>query len=174
MEELLEGCRRGETWAQKRLYERHAQAMMGVCLRYVRNKEVARDLMHDGFIKLFTKIHSYSGTGSFHGWMRRIFANTALEYLRQKDVLKFSVDTEEVLELSNNDLSVLEQISAEELFNCLSQLPVGFATVFNMYAVEGYSHAEIAQRLKIQEGTSRSQYARARQMLQKMIKDQFT
>ena len=151
------------------MYEKYAPIMMGICLRYVKNKELARDLMHDGFVRLFSKIDTYSGSGVFTAWARKIFVNTILEYLRHNDALRFTANIDDVVYLQNDEVSVFERISANELLECMSELPDGFRTVFNMYAVEGYSHAEIAKELNINEGTSRSQYARARQMLQKKV-----
>lgn len=166
---LIQGCLRGDLRAQKQLYEKYAPTMMGICLRYVGDKELARDLMHDGFIRLFTRLSTYSGTGVFAAWARKIFVNIALEYLRHDDALRFSANIDDIAYLQNNDMSALEQISANELLKCLSELPDGFRTIFNMFAIEGYSHAEIAKELNISEGTSRSQYARARQLLQKKV-----
>ena len=171
--QLIEGCVRGESWAQKTIYEFHAPEMLSVCQRYTGNRETARDLMHDGFIKLFTKIHRYSGTGSFNGWMRRIFVTTALEHIRQKDVLRYSVDVEEVeQQVEDADISLFEHLSTNDLLDCIARLPDKYRAVFNMHAIEGYSHAEIAEELKTSEGTSRSNYARARQLLQKMVMSQ--
>lgn len=168
---LIKGCLRGESWAQKKIYEQYASAMMSVCQRYVGNRETARDLLHDGFVKLFTKIHAYSGTGSFAGWIRRIFVTTALEHLRRNDILRYSLDIENIdlQEDENVDVSVFEQFSSDDLFDCVASLPHGFRTVFNMYAIEGYSHAEIASLLDISESTSRSQYSRARVLLQRTL-----
>ena len=167
---LIEGCKRGEPLAQKLLYELHAPAMMSVCQRYVCNKETARDLLHDGFIKLFTKIHMYSGTGSFNGWMRRIFVTTALEHLRHNDVLRYSTDIDySDCKEDEPDISLFEHLSTNDLFACIAGLPEGYRTVFNMHAIEGYSHVEIAKELGIGEGTSRSQYTRARILLRKMV-----
>jgi RNA polymerase sigma-70 factor (ECF subfamily) len=167
---LIDGCMRGELWAQKSIYEIHAPTMMSVCRRYVGNSETARDLMHDGFIKLFTKIHTYAGTGSFNGWMRRIFVTTALEYLRRNDVLRYSADITEVdFYAAEPDILDFERLSTDDLLACINSLPNGYRTVFNMHAIEGYSHVEIAAELNISESTSRSQYARARQLLQKAV-----
>lgn len=169
-QKLIKGCKSGESWAQKQLYERYASAMMSVCIRYTGNRDSARDLLHDGFIKVFTKINSYTGAGSFAGWVRKIFVTTALESLRANNALKFSVDVEELVnDIEDISLSVFEQLSANDLLACVAQLPDGFRTIFNLHAIEGYSHAEIAQILNIQESTSRSQYYRARQILQKSV-----
>ncbi len=168
--QLIEGCVRGEPWAQKAIYEQHAPAMMSVCQRYVCNRETARDLLHDGFVKIFTKIHTYSGSGSFNGWMRRIFVTTALEHLRRNDILRYSVDIEDTdCRMEEPDVSMFEHLSANDLFACVASLPDGYRTVFNLFAIEGFSHVEIARELNISESTSRSQYTRARQMLQKMV-----
>jgi len=168
--QLIESCVRGESWAQKMLYELYAPAMMSVCRRYVCNRETAWDLLHDGFVRLFTKIHAYSGTGSFNGWMRKVFATTALEYLRRDDILRYSVEIDEdAFEIPETDVSPFEYLSDDDLFDCVANLPDGYRTIFNMYAIERYTHAEIAGMLKISEGTSRSQYARAKRLLQKMV-----
>lgn len=169
-EQLIKGCRKGNRLAQKELYEKFSRKMMGVCLRYTNDRETARDLLQDGFIKVFTNIDSYSGTGSFEGWMRRIFVNCALENLRKSDVLKESTDLDNSTDLIEPDASVIEHISAQELMSLIQELPPGFKAVFNLFAIEGYSHKEIGDMLHITESTSRSQYTRARQLLQKTIK----
>lgn len=169
-QKLIEGCLNSESWAQKKLYELHASAMMSVCVRYVSDRETARDLLQDGFIKLFTKMDTYSGAGSFAGWMRRIFVTTALEYLRRNDALKQSLSIDEYDNfIEDVDVTVLEKISADDLLKCINKLPNGYRTVFNLYAIEGYSHAEIANMLNITENTSRSQFMRARKILQKSV-----
>jgi len=168
--QLIEACVRGESWAQKIMYELHASAMMSVCQRYAGNRETARDLLHDGFIKLFAKIQTYSGTGSFNGWMRKVFVTTALEYLRRNDIMRDSVNVENIdCQQENTDVSLFEHLTIDDLLTCITNLPDVHRIVFNMHAIEGYSHAEIARELGINEGTSRSRYARARQMLQKMV-----
>lgn len=169
--QLIEGCIRGESQARKRMYELYAPAMMSVCQRYVCNRETARDLLHDGFVRLFTKIHTYSGAGSFNNWMRRIFVTTALECLRRNKVLQYYDDIEKFDYYDEPDISPFECLSTDDLFDCVVNLPDRCRTVFNMYAIEEYTHAEIAKKLEISENTSRSQYTRARQMLQKMVMD---
>jgi RNA polymerase sigma-70 factor (ECF subfamily) len=168
-EQLIKECIKKDIRAQKQLYERYAPLMMSVCLRYVRDNDIAQNLLHDGFIKLFDKIHTYSGSGSFVGWMRKIFVNTALEHLRQNDILRYRTDIDIAFNIESEEESPIDKISADELMQCITELPVGFRTVFNMFAIEGYSHAEIAEQLGIQEGTSRSQYARARTLLQQKV-----
>ncbi len=145
--------------------------MMSVCLRYADNREMAEDFLQDGFIKVFSSIRSYSYEGSFEGWMRRIFVNTALEALRKNDLLRNGVELNALEPQQEADYSAVEKISADELMELIAQLPPGFRTVFNMFAIEGYSHREIAETLNINESTSRSQYTRAKRLLQKWIKE---
>ena len=169
---LITGCKKGETWAQKQVYELYASAMFSVCVRYVSDRETARDLLQDGFIKIFTKADSYSGTGSFAGWIRRIFVTTALEYLRQNKAFLESASLDDLSYLiEDEDVSILDKISADDLMTCVSNLPNGYRTVFNLYALEGYSHAEIANLLNISENTSRSQFMRARKILQEKVRE---
>jgi RNA polymerase sigma-70 factor (ECF subfamily) len=172
--ELIAACQKGKAWAQKKIYELHAPSMMSVCYRYVNDRETARDLLQDGFVKVFTKADSYSGTGSFVGWMRRIFVTTALEYLRQNDALKQTANIEDYDNyIEDVDPTVIDKISAVDLMACVAKLSDGYRTVFNLYAVEGYSHMEIAEMLNISEVTSRSQFMRARKILQKEVQSLF-
>ncbi|MDR2383492.1 MAG: sigma-70 family RNA polymerase sigma factor [Prevotellaceae bacterium] len=168
-EQLIKGCIQKDIRAQRQLYEKYAPLMMSVCLRYVRDRVIAQNLLQDGFVKLFDKIHTYSGSGSFVGWMRKIFVNIALEHLRDNDILKYSIDINAAFDIESEEELPIDKISADELMKCITELPSGFRTVFNMFAIEGYSHVEIAEKLGIHEGTSRSQYARARIMLQQKI-----
>lgn len=169
--ELIEACKNNDVRAQKLLYEAFARKMMSVCLRYADNREMAEDFLQDGFIKVFSSIRSYSYEGSFEGWMRRIFVNTALEALRKNDLLRNGVELNALEPQQEADYSAVEKISADELMELIAQLPPGFRTVFNMFAIEGYSHREIAETLNINESTSRSQYTRAKRLLQKWIKE---
>ncbi len=168
-QQLIAGCKKGNRLAQRELYDKYAPRMLAVCMRYVNDRETARDLLQEGFIKVFTCIDSYSGLGSFEGWVRKVFVNGALEYLRKTDVLREATDLDNAPELVQPEASVLSNISAAELMKMIQQLPAGFRAVFNLFAIEGYSHREISEMLKITESTSRSQYTRARQMLQKQI-----
>ena len=145
--------------------------MFPVCIRYVGDRTVAEDILQDGFITLFTRLDSYKGDGSFEGWARRIFVTTALMYLRKKDALKMSEDLESARNLKTETVSQIEKIGYKELMDMVMGLPTGFRTVFNMYAVEGYSHKEIGEILGISEVTSRTQYSRARALLQNKIKE---
>jgi len=168
---LIAGCKRNESWARKKLYELYAPAMLGVCVRYVNDYETAKDVLHEGFIKIFTKIGSYSEKGALGGWMRRVFVTTALEFLRDDRTWQHLNAIEYGEKIESADISVVEYLSTEEILKCISELPKGYQLVFNMYAIEGYSHAEIAKMLNIKEGSSRSQFAHARQLLQQKIQE---
>lgn len=168
-QQLIEGCRKGDRRVQKALYETYSRKMMSVCLRYVSDWETARDLLQDGFVKVFTHLDSYNGNGSFEGWLRKIFVNSALEYLRHADILRESTELDQTAEGTQADSSPLSDISAAELMELVQSLPTGFRTIFNLFAIEGYSHKEISERLHITESTSRSQYTRAKQLLQRKV-----
>jgi len=168
---LIERCRDGDGKAMRYLYEHYADKMLGVCYRYVNDRDTARDLLHDGFITVFTKISDFRGEGAFEGWLRRIFVNTTLGYLRKNAGLHDSRQVDDLFDLKEESASVLEKMSAEELLEMIGQMPTGYRTVLNLYAVEGYSHKEIADLLNISENTSRSQYARAKNYLQKSLKE---
>ena len=142
---------------------------MAVCLRYVGDRETAEDLLQEGFITLFSKLDSYSGTGSFEGWARKIFVNTALMHLRKTDVLKLSDDISEARSLSDEMPLPDRQLGYRQLLKLIASLPADARTVFNMYVVEGYSHKEIAEALGCTEATSRSKLQRARLRLQQLI-----
>lgn len=145
--------------------------MFPVCLRYVSDRSLAEDIMQDGFITLFTKLGSYKGDGSFEGWARRIFVTTALMALRKKDALKMSDELDSVRGMKTDTYSQIQNLGYKELMKLIMSLPTGFRTVFNLYAVEGYSHKEIADMLGITEITSRTQLSRARIWLQKKIEE---
>ena len=166
---LLKACIQGDRKAQRKLYEQLAPKMFPVCLRYMNNREMAEDVLQDGFVTLFSKLDSYSGTGSFEGWARKIFVNTALMQLRRNDVLKESDNLDDAWDIGSPDPSAIQEIGYKELLELIAELPPGFRTVFNMYVIEGYSHKEIADELGISENTSRSQLQRARVILQKKI-----
>ncbi|MBQ9547684.1 MAG: sigma-70 family RNA polymerase sigma factor [Bacteroidales bacterium] len=171
--EVLEACKKGNPRAQKAVYDALSGKMFAVCLRYMGDRETAADILQDGFVTLFTKLESYSGEGSFEGWARKIFVNTALMSLRKKDVLRQSEDVDAAWNVVSDSPSAIQQIGYRELVGMIASLPPGFRTVFNMYVVEGYSHKEIAEALGVSEATSRSQLQRARVLLQNKIKDKY-
>ena len=155
---------------QQELYNRFAPRMYGVCLRYASNAEEAEDILQEGFIKIFNKINSYRGDGSFEGWIRRIFVNTAIEHFRKKTYLQPITETEENT-VEGKYLSVLDSLAEKDIIQLIQQLSPGYRTVFNMYVVEGYTHKQIAEMLGISEGTSKSQLSRAKLILQDLVKN---
>ena len=163
-------CKQGDRAAQKALFDKLSSRMFPVCLRYMGNREAAEDVLQEGFISLFSKLNSYSGEGSFEGWARKVFVNTALMTLRKNDVMRQGEDIETAWSVSSEDPGALQKISYKELMGMIAELPTGFRTVFNMFLIEGYSHKEIGEALGISEATSRSQLQRARVMLQNRIK----
>ncbi len=170
-QELIGGCIKRDPRAQRLLYEKYSSKMLAVCYRYTGNRDEAQDLLHDGFISLFDKIKSYSGTGSFEGWMRKLFANTALMHLRKKDILKFPEDVSLVDREINSGPGVIDTMAARDLMRLIASMPAGFRTIFNMYAIEGFSHQEIGEALNISESSSRSQFSRARVWLKEHLSD---
>lgn len=170
--QLIDSCIKGERKAQKDLYDLYSRKMMSICFRYAGEYELAKDLLQEGFIRVFSNLKAYQSIGSFEGWMRKIFVNTSLEYLRRNDLLREALDIDSNITISaKTEHSVIEELSAEDLLKIIRELPSGFRTVFNMYAIEGYSHKEIADALGITESTSRSQLTRARLLLQKRINE---
>ena len=167
--DLIEGCLRGERKMQHELYQRFAPKMYGVCLRYAGNAEEAEDILQEGFIKVFNKMSSYRGDGSFEGWIRRVFVNTAIEHFRKKTYLQPITETEENT-IEGKYLSVLDHLAEKDIIQLVQQLSPGYRTVFNMYVVEGYTHRQIAEILEISEGTSKSQLSRAKLILQGLVK----
>ena len=169
--ELLESCKKGDRKAQKRLYDLLAPKMMALCMRYAGSRELAEDLLQDGFVTLFSKMGNFKNEGSFEGWARRVFVTTCLMYLRKNDVLRMSEDISEARKLSSSEPGQMEEISYRELMSLVMELPPGFRAVFNMYAVEGYSHKDISEQLGISETTSRTQFSRARTWLRKRLEE---
>ncbi|ANE50165.1 RNA polymerase sigma factor [Flavisolibacter tropicus] len=166
--DLIEGCQREDRKMQQQLYQRFAPKMYGVCLRYAGNIEEAEDILQEGFIKVFRKIGSFRGEGSFEGWIRRIFVNTAIEHFRRKSYLQPITEREETT-VENKYLSVLDSLAEKDIINLVQQLSPGYRTVFNMYVIEGYTHKQIAEMLGISEGTSKSQLSRAKSILQELV-----
>lgn len=167
-ERIIEGCIDEDRKCQQQLYQYFAPKMMGVCMRYSKDQNEAEDILQDAFVKVFTNIHKYQPFGPFEGWVRRIFVNTAIEYYRQRK--KYVISE---LEIENEEFEyredVLDKLAAEEILALMKKMPDGYRVVFNMYAIEGYSHKEIAEQLDISIGTSKSQYSRARTFLQKLL-----
>lgn len=168
---IVDACRKGDRGAQKQLYDVLSAKMFAVCIRYMGDRQDAEDVLQEGFVTLFTKIGMFSGEGSFEGWARRIFVNTALMSLRKKDALKMSGGLDSVQEMSSDRPSQIQDMGYKEIMRIVASLPAGYRTVFNMYVVEGYSHNDIADALGISAVTSRSQLQRARMLLQEKIRE---
>lgn len=167
--DLISGCIEGNRRMQEELYRRFSPRMYAVCLRYAGNTEEAEDILQEGFIKIFKKLDSFRNEGSFEGWIRRIFVNTAIEHFRRKRYLQPVTEKEENT-LEGNYLSVLDDLAERDILELVQQLSPGYRTVFNMYVVEGYTHKEIGDMLGISEGTSKSQLSRAKVILQEMVR----
>ncbi|MCU0326592.1 MAG: sigma-70 family RNA polymerase sigma factor [Spirosomaceae bacterium] len=161
--DLAKALQKQDPKAQTRLYEKYSSKMLAVCMRYVGDRMEAEDVMIEGFMRIFDKIGQFNFQGSFEGWIRRIMVNEALMYVRSRKVMEVDLEyaTEEI-----DESSFSTDVEAEDLMKIINALPTGYRTVFNLYAIEGYSHAEIAEMLGISEGTSKSQLSRARVMLQ--------
>jgi len=170
-QDVLKACIAGRRASQDLLYHHFAPRMFGICLRYAHDHPTAEDLLQEGFIKVFNKLDMYRYEGSFEGWMKRIFINTAIEHYRKASNRKFFVEIENAEDLSLNN-SALDDLVASDLMKIVQKLPNGYRTVFNLYAIEGYNHKEISKMLGISEGTSKSQLARARATLKTKIKSQ--
>ena len=167
-EELLKGCLKGDRSSQEALYKKYARTMYGICLSYANDSDSAQDMLQDGFVKIFKKIKSYDGQGSFEGWIRRIVTNTAIDYFRRERRLNNYIEYSDSKYVTESS-SIYQKLNFEEILKYIRKLPDGARVIFDLFAVEGYSHKEIAMKLNISEGTSKSQYNRARSLLQKMI-----
>ena len=176
--DIIKRCRQGDRKAQEAVYNLLAGKMFAICLRYCANYEVARDLLHDGFVTIFTKIEQFHNVGSFEGWVRRIFVNHAVEWRRNNAKL-MTIDcnddyNQHFVEAENyDDYDEMNayRLTEAELLNMVEKLPQQYKVVFNLYAIEGLSHKEISEKLEISEGTSRSNLLRARAIMQKQVKD---
>lgn len=168
-EELIKKCTCGDLLAQKTFYEKFAGKMYGVCLRYMNGDDEAQDVLQDGFIKVFDNLPKYQKKGSLEGWVRRIIVNTALDQIRKNKKYMQNVDVDTVDYLLEDDSFIVEELEATDLLKIINKLPEGYRVVFNLFAIEGYSHKEIGDRLGITESTSKSQYSRARKILRTVL-----
>lgn len=168
-EALIDDCISGNARAQKSLFDRFAPKMLGVVLRYVNDKERANDILQDSFIKIFQNLTSFKKDGSLEGWVRRIVVNTALDYLRRNKKYLGHVEITDISLNVSNSSDAIGKLEKDSLMDIIQSLPEGYRTVFNLYAIEGYSHKEIADKLEITENTSKSQYSRAKTAIQKLL-----
>lgn len=170
---LIDACAKQERWAQQKLYETYYSGMMGVCMRYAGNADDARDILHEGFIKVFRNISKYKAGTSLKAWMHRIMVNTSIDYYR-KQQRRRTEDIEEAYSLSSSDVDAVSRCSEQEILLAVQQLSPVYRTVFNLYAIEGYPHKDIAQKLGITESTSRSNLLKARVKLQKILASKYS
>ncbi len=170
-QEIIEKCRKGNREAQKLLYNTYAPIFLGICHRYVFEHSEAEDILQDGFLKILTKISDFKGKGSFEGWMKRIIINTAItHYHKNNKYHKNHYQIEEVREVKIKTTGVVDnEFSHNELLNIIKSLPTGYRMVFNLFAIEGYKHKEIAEIMGIDINTSKSQYSRARKFIRKKL-----
>ena len=168
--ELIQGCVKNDRTSQKKLFDTYAGRFMAIAKRYMKEDMSAEDVLMEGFCKIYKNIKSFKGEGSFEGWMRRIIVNTALNKIR-KDNRDLLVYQEELIDKGSVEMMYFENMSANDMMKMIEKMPLGYRTVFNMYAIDGFSHKEIANELKIDEGTSRSQLLKARKFLQIRIKE---
>ncbi len=171
--DLVRGCIAGDRKIQQLLYSMYAARMFVVCKRYSDNSEDAQDILQDGFVKVFSNIQKFRGEGSLEGWMRRIFVNTGIEYFRKKGKISYVADIYET-NIEDTDWNVFDNMATQDILNIIHELSPGYKQVFNMYVIEGYSHKEISDILGISEGTSKSQLARAKVILKKIVETKLT
>lgn len=164
--QIIEGCAKHESKAQQLLYDKYSRFLLGVCLRYSSDKAEAEDILQDSFIKIFINIKDFSGTGSFIGWLRKVTVNTAITHYHKNLKYRYHVEIEDYVSAETGVSSFEEDFfTSDELYKVLGELPAGYRIVFNLYAVEGYKHKEIAEILGIDTNTSKSQYSRAKAVI---------
>lgn len=168
-EQLLTGCLNNNAHAQEALYKRFSPRMLGVCYRFAKSKEDAEDMMQEGFIKVFGQIHQFRNEGALEGWIRRIIVHTCINILKKNKKFSESVDIIHAHTIHVKDEMIPSVIQAKQVVECIRQLPLGYRTVLNLYALDGFSHKEIGEMLDIGESTSRSQYTRAKAMLEEIL-----
>jgi RNA polymerase sigma factor (sigma-70 family) len=168
-EAILQGCLHNQPVAQRELYNRFSPKMLAVCYRFAHNREDAEDMLQEAFIKVFSQIHTFQNKGAFEGWIRRIIVHTCINHLKKNKRFNESVDIINASGIQVREESIPSIVQAKQIVECIRLLPIGYRTVLNLYAIEGYSHKEIAEMLDIEESTSRSQYTRAKQMLEEIL-----
>jgi RNA polymerase sigma factor (sigma-70 family) len=168
-EAILQGCLKNNAAAQKALYQMYSAKMLVVCYRYGHNREDAEDMLQEGFIKVFSQIHTFENRGALEGWIRRIVVHTCINHLKKNKRFNESVDLIHANSVQVREESIPSIIQAKEVVECIRMLPIGYRTVLNLYAIEGFSHKEISTMLDIEESTSRSQYTRAKAMLEDIL-----
>jgi RNA polymerase sigma factor (sigma-70 family) len=168
-EAILKGCLQNDPAAQRELYNRYSPKMLSVCYRFAHNREDAEDMLQEAFIKIFSQMHTFGNRGAFEGWIRRIIVHTCINILKKNKKFNESVDIIHATGAMVREESVPSIVQAKQIVECIRMLPIGYRTVLNLYALEGYSHREIGMMLDIEESTSRSQYTRAKAMLEEIL-----
>ena len=168
-EQMLAGSIKHNASAQEALYNRFSPRMLGVCYRFAKNREDAEDMLQEAFIKIFTQLHQYRGEGALEGWIRRIVVHTCINVLKKNKKFADSVDIIHATGVHVREDMIPSIMQAKQVVECIRLLPLGYRTVLNLYAIEGFSHKEIANMLEIEESTSRSQYTRAKAMLEDIL-----
>ncbi len=168
-EQMLAGSLQNNAASQDALYCRFSPRMLGVCYRFAKNREDAEDMLQEGFIKIFSQIHQYRNEGALEGWIRRIIVHTCINVLKKNKKFSESVDIMYASSIGIREDAIPSIMQAKEVVECIRLLPLGYRTVLNLYAIEGYSHKEIGNMLDIEESTSRSQYTRAKTMLEDVL-----
>lgn len=166
---MLAGCLKNNAAAEEALYHRFSPRMLGVCYRFAKNREDAEDMLQEGFIKVFTQMHQYRNEGALEGWIRRIIVHTCINVLKKNKKFAESVDIIHANSVYLKEDLIPSIMQAKQVVECIRMLPLGYRTVLNLYAIEGFSHKEIAGILDIEESTSRSQYTRAKAMLEEIL-----
>jgi RNA polymerase sigma factor (sigma-70 family) len=170
--ELIERCINKDRQAQKYLFEKYSTLFLGICIRYVKNRDEAEDVLQEGFIKIFRNIKEYKAFGSFEGWMKKIIINTSITHINRNLKHQYHSDIDDIKEISVEEEYFEEcDFTGEELLNVIQSLSDGYKTVFNLYAIEGYKHKEIAEMLNIDVNTSKSQYSRAKKIIQNKLEE---
>ncbi|MFN8699404.1 MAG: RNA polymerase sigma factor [Flavobacteriales bacterium] len=167
--ELVKKCLEGNREAQHALFRQFAGKMLTICARYTESREEAEDVLQEGFIKVFEKMNQWQGTGPLGGWIRTVMVNTALTYIRSRKKWKDHTDLEVAEDLDAGDVDALSQMRTEEILDLIARMPSGYRTVFNLFAIEGYGHKEIADELGISENTSKTQFLKAKAWLKKAM-----
>lgn len=168
-ESIIFGCLHNDPASQRELYNRYSPKMLSVCYRFAQSREDAEDMLQEGFIKVFSQMHTFQNKGAFEGWIRRIIVHTCINFLKKYKKFNENVDLAYAGYLSVKEETMPSIMQAKQVVECIRLLPIGYRTVLNLYALEGYSHKEIAGMLDIEESTSRSQYTRAKSMLETIL-----
>ena len=166
---LIKACTQNNAAAQRELYNRFSGMLFGICYRYAYNREDAEDMLQEGFIKIFSRITSFENKGNFEGWMKRVIVHTCINYLKKNQKFTDHISLENAQNLETKEEGIASKLLGKQVIECLRLMPIGYRTVINMYAIEGFSHKEIGDILEIEESTSRSQFIRGKNVLESIL-----